>query len=45
MSLGDEVIVHKADLDLIAVCRKVNFDFAEYRRPDHRLIAEHAGPP
>ncbi|RUV19529.1 MULTISPECIES: nitrilase-related carbon-nitrogen hydrolase [unclassified Mesorhizobium] len=41
MSLGDEVIVHRADLDLIAVCRKVNFDFARYRRPDqYRLIAD-----
>ncbi|AZN97238.1 N-carbamoyl-D-amino-acid hydrolase [Mesorhizobium sp. M9A.F.Ca.ET.002.03.1.2] len=41
MSLDDEVIVHRADLDLIAVCRKVNFDFARYRRPDqYRLIAD-----
>ncbi|RWM82645.1 MAG: N-carbamoyl-D-amino-acid hydrolase [Mesorhizobium sp.] len=41
MSLDDEVIVHRADLDLIAVCRKVNFDFAKYRRPDqYRLIAD-----
>ncbi|WP_192358036.1 nitrilase-related carbon-nitrogen hydrolase [Mesorhizobium mediterraneum] len=41
MSLDDEVIVHRADLDLIAVCRKVNFDFASYRRPDqYRLIAD-----
>ncbi|MGB3415286.1 MAG: nitrilase-related carbon-nitrogen hydrolase [Mesorhizobium sp.] len=44
-SLDDEVIVHRADLDLIAVCRKVNFDFELYRRPDqYRLIAERAGP-
>ena len=41
LSLDDEVIVHRADLDLIATCRKVNFDFALYRRPDqYRLIAE-----
>ncbi|PAP96942.1 hypothetical protein [Mesorhizobium wenxiniae] len=41
MSLDDEVIVHRADLDLIAVCRKVNFDFARYRRPDqYRPIAD-----
>jgi predicted amidohydrolase len=43
MSLDDEVIVHRADLDLIAVCRKVNFDFEKYRRPDqYRLIADQA---
>ena len=41
MSLDDEIIVHRADLDLIAACRKVNFDFAKYRRPDqYRLIAD-----
>ncbi|CCV03998.1 N-carbamoyl-D-amino acid hydrolase [Mesorhizobium metallidurans STM 2683] len=41
MSLDDELIVHRADLDLISVCRKVNFDFAKYRRPDqYRLIAD-----
>jgi N-carbamoyl-D-amino-acid hydrolase len=45
MGLGDEVIVHRADLDLIAACRRVNFDFAAYRRPDqYRAIAERAGP-
>jgi N-carbamoyl-D-amino-acid hydrolase len=45
MSIGDEVVVHHADIDLIATCRAVNFDFAEYRRPDqYRLIAEAAGP-
>ena len=45
-SLGDEVLVHRADLDLIAACRRVNFDFARYRRPEaYRLIAERAGPP
>jgi N-carbamoyl-D-amino-acid hydrolase len=44
-SLEDEVVVHRADLDLIAVCRRVNFDFARYRRPDqYALIAERAGP-
>jgi len=43
MSLHDEVIVHRADLDLIGVCRKVNFDFEKYRRPDqYRLIADQA---
>ena len=40
-SLEDEVIVHYADLDLIAACRQVNFDFARYRRPDqYRRIGE-----
>jgi len=34
LSLDDEVIVHCADLDLIETCRKVNFNFALYRRPD-----------
>jgi predicted amidohydrolase len=44
-SLEDEVVVHRADLDLIEVCRRVNFDFARYRRPDqYALIAERAGP-
>ena len=43
MSLDDEIIVHRADLDLIATCRKVNFDFALYRRPDqYRLISGQA---
>jgi len=43
ISLDDEVIVHRADLDLISVCQKVNFDFAKYRRPDqYRLIADQA---
>ena len=46
ISIEDEVVVHRADLDLIAACRRVNFDFARYRRPDtYRLIAEQAGPP
>ncbi|PTE07009.1 nitrilase-related carbon-nitrogen hydrolase [Mesorhizobium helmanticense] len=41
MSLGDEIIVHRADLDLIETCRKVNFNFALYRRPDqYRRISE-----
>lgn len=45
LSLADEVIIHRADLDLIAACRKVNFNFADYRRPDqYRLISERAGP-
>ncbi|WP_131194575.1 nitrilase-related carbon-nitrogen hydrolase [Lichenihabitans psoromatis] len=46
LSIGDEVVVYRADLDLIAACRRVNFDFARYRRPaEYRLIAERAGPP
>ena len=41
MSLDDEIIVHRADLDLIETCRKVNFNFALYRRPDqYRRISE-----
>lgn len=45
MSIEDEVVIHRADLDMIAACRRVNFDFARYRRPDqYRLIAELAGP-
>ena len=45
LSIDDEVIVHRADLGMIDTCRKVNFDFARYRRPDeYRLIAERAGP-
>lgn len=44
-SIEDEVVVHRADLDLIAVCQRVNFDFARYRRPsEYALIAERAGP-
>lgn len=40
MSLDDEVVVHRADLDLIGVCRNVNFNFDLYRRPDqYRRIA------
>lgn len=45
LSLDDEVVVHRIDLDLIAACRKTNFDFARYRRPDqYRAITELAGP-
>jgi N-carbamoyl-D-amino-acid hydrolase len=45
LSLEDEVVVHRADLDLITTCQRVNFDFARYRRPDaYGLIAERAGP-
>jgi predicted amidohydrolase len=41
MSIGEEVVVHRADLDLIAVCRRVNFDFELYRRPaDYGLISQ-----
>jgi N-carbamoyl-D-amino-acid hydrolase len=45
VSIDDEVVVHRADLDLIAACRRVNFDFGRYRRPsEYGLIAERAGP-
>jgi predicted amidohydrolase len=45
MSIDDEVIVHRADLDLIAACQRVNFDFSRYRRPEeYGLIAQRAGP-
>ncbi len=45
ISVDDEVVVHRADLDLITTCQRVNFDFAQYRRPaEYRLIAEQAGP-
>ncbi|HTV52586.1 MAG TPA: nitrilase-related carbon-nitrogen hydrolase [Steroidobacteraceae bacterium] len=45
-SLEDELLVYRADLDLIEVCRQVNFDFARYRRPEqYALIAQRAGPP
>jgi predicted amidohydrolase len=44
-SVEDEVVVHRADLGLIDVCQRVNFDFARYRRPlEYALIAERAGP-
>lgn len=40
-SLEDEMIMHRADLDLVRLCRKANFDFARYRRPDqYRAIGE-----
>ncbi len=46
VSVDDEVLVHRADLELIGACRRVNFDFARYRRPDqYGLIAQRAGPP
>ena len=45
MSVDDDVVVHRADLELIATCQRVNFDFARYRRPEeYALIAERAGP-
>jgi predicted amidohydrolase len=45
VSLDDEVLVHRADLELIATCQRVNFDFALYRRPEeYGLIARRAGP-
>ncbi|MBB3770356.1 putative amidohydrolase [Angulomicrobium tetraedrale] len=44
-SLGDEVIVHRADLAMNEDCAKAGFDFARYRRPDeYALIAQAAGP-
>ena len=44
-SIGDEPVTYRADLDLVAACRKVNFNFERYRRPDqYRAIAERAGP-
>jgi N-carbamoyl-D-amino-acid hydrolase len=43
--LGDAVVSHRADLDLIAACRRVNFDFAAYRRPEcYAAITGQAGP-
>jgi predicted amidohydrolase len=45
LSLDDEVVVHRADLDLIGICQRVNFDFARYRRPaEYGLITQCAGP-
>jgi predicted amidohydrolase len=45
VSVDDEVVVHRADLELIATCQRVNFDFARYRRPEeYALIARRAGP-
>lgn len=44
-SVDDEVLVQRADLELIGLCQRVNFDFQRYRRPaEYRLIAERAGP-
>jgi predicted amidohydrolase len=44
--LGDELVSAPVDLDDVIDCRRVNFDFALYRRPDqYRIIAERAGPP
>jgi predicted amidohydrolase len=41
---GDEVVLAQIDLDEVFACRKVNFDFALYRRPDqYQLITERAG--
>jgi predicted amidohydrolase len=46
ISIEDEILVHRADLELIAACQRVNFDFARYRRPaEYGLIAKRAGPP
>jgi N-carbamoyl-D-amino-acid hydrolase len=46
VSIDDEVVAHRVDLQLIATCQRVNFDFARYRRPgEYGLIAERAGPP
>lgn len=43
-TLEDELAVTKIDLDAVLACRRVNFDFALYRRPDqYRLIVERAG--
>jgi len=43
-SLDDELVVGEIDLDAVLACRRVNFDFALYRRPDqYRLIVERAG--
>jgi N-carbamoyl-D-amino-acid hydrolase len=46
VSLDDEVVAYRVDLQLIATCQRVNFDFARYRRPrEYALIAERTGPP
>lgn len=43
-TLDDELVSARIDLDEVFACRKVNFDFALYRRPDqYRLIVERAG--
>jgi predicted amidohydrolase len=44
--LADELVSAPVDLDDVHDCRRVNFDFALYRRPDqYRIITERAGPP
>ncbi|MBV9524038.1 MAG: N-carbamoyl-D-amino-acid hydrolase [Alphaproteobacteria bacterium] len=41
---GDEIILARIDFDAVFACRKVNFNFALYRRPDqYGLIVERAG--
>ncbi len=41
---ADELAAATIDLDDVFDCRRVNFDFALYRRPDqYRLISEQAG--
>ena len=41
---GDEVVIAQIDLDDVFDCRKINFNFGLYRRPDqYRLITERAG--
>lgn len=41
ISNDDEVVIHRANLDLIGTCRRVNFDFERYRRPaDYGLITQ-----
>jgi predicted amidohydrolase len=43
-TLGDELVAAAIDLDAVFDSRRVNFDFALYRRPDqYRLISERAG--
>ncbi len=43
-SVGDELVFAEIDIDDVHDCRRVNFDFALYRRPEvYRLIAERAG--
>jgi N-carbamoyl-D-amino-acid hydrolase len=43
-TLGDELVAAAIDLDAVFDSRRVNFDFALYRRPDqYKLISERAG--
>lgn len=43
-SLGDEVVIHRADIGMNAECARAGFDFARYRRPsEYALIATQAG--